>query len=198
MSMVFSTFNCSPKYDAAHATGFTLIEILLATALLAVIVAIGTPSFSHLINNYKLRQAAESIADHLRYARSVAIKRNQPTYVSFSTDTQSNWCYSISTLSSCDCQNTNINNSCPTFQQGERYTQYVESNQFKGVSLRRVRFGNSSTTRFDPVRGTAKFGSLELTAVNKSAVEIRLSILGRVRVCINSTQSSSFSNYPIC
>jgi len=187
-----------PRYCALLAKGFTLIEILLATALLAIIVTLGTPSFSHLVNNFKLRQAAETIADHLRYARSVAIKRNELAFVSFYTNTQSNWCYSVSTLSACNCQNTNSSSHCPSFQKGERYTQRVDSNQFKGIALRRVRFGNSTSTRFDPARGTAKFGSLELAAANGAAVQVRLSMLGRVRICVSKAQSATFSSYPVC
>jgi len=59
-------------------SGFTLIELMIVIAVLAVSLSIALPSFSRTIANSKVRATAESILAGLRDARSTAIQRNAP------------------------------------------------------------------------------------------------------------------------
>jgi type IV fimbrial biogenesis protein FimT len=57
--------------------GFTIIELMFAMALLAILLAIGIPSFSGLIASTKLTNATNTLIGHLQYARAEAVKRGR-------------------------------------------------------------------------------------------------------------------------
>lgn len=74
---------------AARSKGFTIIELMIGIAILAIVIALGLPSYSTWIQNTKLRNAAESILNGLQLARSEAVARNLS--VRFSLGTGSAW-----------------------------------------------------------------------------------------------------------
>ena len=55
--------NCRPKFLAARA-GFTLIEILVALAIGAVLIAIAVPSYGDYLRRARIVEAAARLADH--------------------------------------------------------------------------------------------------------------------------------------
>lgn len=55
--------------------GFTAIELLVVVAIIAVLAALAGPSFTLLIERWRVRDAAESLTSSLYLARSEAIKR---------------------------------------------------------------------------------------------------------------------------
>lgn len=56
--------------------GFTLTEMMIAVAILAILLAVGTPSFQVFIENSKIRSTAESLQTGLHLARTEAMRRN--------------------------------------------------------------------------------------------------------------------------
>lgn len=60
------------------ATGFTLIELMIGIAILAIALALGIPSLAEWIQNSQIRTAGESISAGLQAARNEAIRRNTP------------------------------------------------------------------------------------------------------------------------
>lgn len=58
--------------------GFTLIELVITLAVLAILLAFGLPSFSTWTQNSQIRTAAGAIQNGLQLARSEAVRRNAP------------------------------------------------------------------------------------------------------------------------
>lgn len=59
----------------AASRGFTAIELMVVVAIVAVLAALAAPSFTPLIERWRVRDAAENLTSTLYYARSEAIKR---------------------------------------------------------------------------------------------------------------------------
>jgi type IV fimbrial biogenesis protein FimT len=63
-------------------SGFTLIEVMIGVAIVAILMTMGLPSFTAWIQKAQIRTAAEAIQSGLMLARAEAVRRN--TRVSFS------------------------------------------------------------------------------------------------------------------
>lgn len=57
---------------------FTLIELMVAIAVAAILVSIAGPSFRNLIVSNRLNTLATEMVDAIRLARSESVKRNNP------------------------------------------------------------------------------------------------------------------------
>lgn len=68
-------------------SGFSLIELMVAIAILGVLVAFGLPSFQTWSGNLEIRNLAQSIQDGLRMAQLEAAKRNTQTDFVMTADT---------------------------------------------------------------------------------------------------------------
>ncbi len=62
-----------PSTPAQH--GFTIIELMVVVAIMAVLAALAAPSFTPLIERWRVRQAAEALQSTVYFARSEALKR---------------------------------------------------------------------------------------------------------------------------
>jgi len=60
-----------------RAAGFTLVELMVTLVLLAILLALGMPSFSAWVRNGKLRAVGESLQTGLRMAQAEALRRNR-------------------------------------------------------------------------------------------------------------------------
>jgi type IV fimbrial biogenesis protein FimT len=56
--------------------GFTLIELMVTVAVLAIIIALATPSFTSVINSNRLSSHANELVASLQLARMEAVRRN--------------------------------------------------------------------------------------------------------------------------
>ena len=65
----------------AKPPGFTLIELMVALAILALLLLLGVPSFTTFMRNSEIRSTAESIINGLRAASTEAANRNAPRRV---------------------------------------------------------------------------------------------------------------------
>lgn len=61
----------------ARQPGFTLVELMVTVAVLAILVGIATPSFTGVINSNRLTSQANSFMADLQLARSEAVRRNR-------------------------------------------------------------------------------------------------------------------------
>ncbi len=66
--------------------GFTLIELMVTLAVLAIVVAMAAPSFNSMIANNRSSGMATELTAALNFARSEAIKRVKPVSICPSSD----------------------------------------------------------------------------------------------------------------
>lgn len=64
------------KPPVASPQGFSLIEMLVVIAIIAIATTLGLPSYRMWVHNTQIRNAAESIQNGLQKARAEAVKRN--------------------------------------------------------------------------------------------------------------------------
>lgn len=194
--------------------GFTLLEMLIAMAILAIIISVGVPSLSGFSANQRLIGAAEQVYSHLQQARSEAVSRNTLVYVNFAVDGTASWEYGMSSVNSlCDLTITTANgvNSCRmVVSDGDasldpgtgavdaddlvlmRYTDADHA----GVIMDIANFSTGSTQFiFDPTRGTSTSGQVNLTGSNGNQLRVAVNLLGRVSLC---TPDGSVERYQDC
>jgi type IV fimbrial biogenesis protein FimT len=72
----------------AKSSGFTLLEIMIVIALLAVLIGIGAPSMGEFIRNSRITGKANDLLAGLNVARTEAIKRHVPVTVCATEDAE--------------------------------------------------------------------------------------------------------------
>ncbi|SIQ28748.1 type IV fimbrial biogenesis protein FimT [Aromatoleum tolulyticum] len=72
-----NTTNVRDRLNAqACSAGFSLIELMIALAILAILTTIGYPSFQELLASQRVRAASSALYDSMVVARSEALKNN--------------------------------------------------------------------------------------------------------------------------
>lgn len=84
--------------------GITLVEIVIVVAILIIVSAIAIPSYQQMIQNSRIKTAAESILSGLQIARAEAVKRN--ANVQFNFRTGSGWTVCLSPATPGNCPTT--------------------------------------------------------------------------------------------
>ena len=163
--------------------GMTLLELVMALAVVVVLSALAWPSFSGRLARERLNAVAQALQADLREARFEAARRGQPLHVALSAGPQ--WCWSVAATSGCDCA---LPQACQL--------QAARAKDYPGVQLLAA-----GSTRLNSDGGADT--ELVATFENKAQQQLRvsLSLLGRPRVCSpNSSRSGSAAllGHPPC
>lgn len=174
--------------------GFTIIEMMVVIAILAILVALAAPAMSDFIEKRRLIGAAEELYSQLQFARSEAIKQSTNMRVNVNGGA---WCLGITDAAAdCDCTAAaGAADACSITMDNTAVLKVVAGSTFPGTAL--------ATTQanfvFDGVRGTVLAGGGTLTLTSPKGWELRVitSTLGRVRMC--SPSGDNFvGGYPAC
>ncbi len=76
------------RHQSRH-SGFTMLELLITMAIIAILAGIAAPSYNGMIARNKVNSMRENLANALQYARSEAIKRKVDVIVCASADQSS-------------------------------------------------------------------------------------------------------------
>jgi type IV fimbrial biogenesis protein FimT len=158
--------------------GFTLIELMIVIAIVAIIAALAVPSYRDMAERNRLKEAAESLASDMRFARTEAIKKSKDLRLTLVAAT---WCYGI------DDDNT----ACDCGTPGDCAIKAVDGTQFQGISL-----DNNNSVTFSFRRGTANAMGATLSSANYQA-RVMVANVGRVRIC-TPAGAAGLQGYPTC
>lgn len=156
--------------------GFTLIEMMVAIAILAILATMAAPSFNSFIDRYRVKRAGDTVSAFLINTKSEAIKRNK-TVSAVITGSGGTWCVGMTEASTCDCT-TSGSGAC----QIDGVDRAIRSTSFKGIELN----GPDTTHafQFKPLRGTvAGNETVELESEDGLKVNVVVGTFGRIRLC---------------
>jgi len=177
--------------------GFTLIEMMVVVALVAMFVTIGLPGFLDLLDRRRITTAAEAMAGQVRQARSISRETSSIIGIVFQGSGDS-WCIGLTdnaTLS-CDCtaEDSAGANSClvpirvitdedsGTLSRG-RELAIANSSLYPGVSLASA----PPVIGFEPLRGLRMGASAADRVILRSPrgleAQVAVNEVGRVTVC---------------
>ena len=173
--------------------GFTLIELMVTVAIAAIVITVGIPMFTGMMDRNRLKGAAETLYADLHYARIASIKQNRPIRVSFNT---AEGCYGLDDdlATACDCGAT------PAFCTVQGVQKVVSNNELRDVILAANFVDNDIV--FDPVRGTLQNMEDNLRYVTfkssdgKNDINVQVSFVGQTRKCTNSSSLWGYEKCP--
>ena len=86
-----TTAPATARVEKVRQHGFTAIELMVVVAIVAVLAALAAPSFTPLIERWRVRDAAENLTSTLYFARSEAIKRGGGIAIDGGTGWNEGW-----------------------------------------------------------------------------------------------------------
>lgn len=170
--------------------GFTLVEMLIIIALLAIMATMAAPSFKSLFDSSRVKRAAETTSAFLVNTKSQSVKMNR-NVAAIVSGSGTSWCIGMVEMvdddTTCDCMTAG---SCRI----DGVDRVLDGAIFKGVELNGPDDGHAF--EFRPLRKTVDGNdTIELASEDGVAFNIVVSTVGRVRIC---SVGKSRGGYPAC
>jgi type IV fimbrial biogenesis protein FimT len=179
-------------------SGFTVIELLIAVTVAAIILALAMPSYQDVINKRAVTNAAERTATFIALARSESVKRNEAITIKMDT-TGNGFCIGITSEADCDCFETGAAEAdfCQIDDGGSTTRVAITDEAMENVSMPPALSSGlvaktSVRLTFDPVRGILdtvndSAGEVLFTSRNDNfALRVDTVLSGRVELCTPS------------
>jgi type IV fimbrial biogenesis protein FimT len=158
--------------------GLTLLEMMVAIAIVAVLASLAVPGFGATLSRLHLKAAAERVAADLSEARFEATRRGQAVHLHF--EPGAHWCYAVALAPACGCGSA----------------QPCQIRQTLGRDHAGVVLEQAQDLHFDPSAGTASVpAALRLRSSHGERLQVELTRLGRAKVC---APDGSTPGYPAC
>ena len=176
--------------QASCQQGFTLIELMITIAIIAIVLSLAVPSFNDFFEKNRLKRAAEEAYGLVTKARAEGVIRD--TNMSIAVDTDE-WCLGYAAVAGCDCTETVLTeaDACAVSIAGTPVRQVASGSNFAGVTMTA---GSGFT--FNHIRGTAGGGRVTLAA-DAWILEVIVNNMGVVRICAHA-DSRTTMGYPEC
>jgi type IV fimbrial biogenesis protein FimT len=202
--------------------GFTLVELLIVVAVLAVILTLAAPSFREMIEMQRLRGTSAQLTTDIQFARSEAVSRQEVVQISFNAGASGMTCYVVHTCAgpgdgpqTCRCEcSAPANGRCSGGRVEIRTVQLPSADGVRVAPIPSQPFSMPpNIVRFDPRNGAmAAFyvgvgnsGSMEpevlsaetslMRPANPPKLRTMVSLAGRPSVC---SPGGRVSGVPAC
>jgi type IV fimbrial biogenesis protein FimT len=175
--------------------GVTLIELMVAVAVMAIALSLGVPAYSEWIQNTQIRTAAESMLTGVQLARAEGLKRNAAVRFQLTTSTDSscalstsgsNWAVSVNDpTGKCDVTDSSLDPFITRFKasaEGTKnvaYTASQSSISFNGLG--QVTPTPTSVITIDIKNPTG--GACVAASGNMRCLQLQISGAGQARMC---------------
>lgn len=159
--------------------GFTLVEAMVSVAIIAILALVAVPAYQDMINQSRVRSAAEAVLAHVQFARSESVKEDRNLFVTATTG--ANWCVGIANATGCNCATAG---SCQYGPVGNLSEHNLSAANFTGITLT----ATQNELQFDSRRGTVNGGgsTLSVSGTGGYSASVITSTMGRIRLCGNA------------
>ncbi len=160
--------------------GFTLIELAMALAVMAVLAALAVPSLGARLDRQRLQGAAETLAADLAEARFEAAKRGTTLFVESADAAEGNaWCWAVATRAGCGCGQP----------------QPCQVHATRSADHPGVRMATGMSVQLDPSGTAQSTQTATLEGAKGDRLRVELSTLGRPRIC---AEKGAWPRFPSC
>jgi type IV fimbrial biogenesis protein FimT len=168
------------KITTYSAKGFTLIELMISIALIAIIASLAAPSFTTMIATQRIKGLANEIMTDLSFAKMESVQKNQCVAVNFTASG-----YTITQLPTCSATSGAVIKTVGNISDSNNSLTPSSGTTYLGV-------------KFEPVRTTAIITGTDVVISNTNAstrsLKIVVSTMGRSEICSPSATITGFKS----
>ena len=176
-------------------SGFTLLELMIAIAILAIVTTVAIPAMQNAAEKRNTISAAEQLYSQLQLARSESVARTETLFMNISNG--SDWAMGFSDDQNCDPTDNSPACTLPDLDGANAITHRVTFNDHNNVSLS----STSNQITFSPQRGTASSATITITSQGDYGyiMNVNVGVLGQISICSPNTDPTKYvSGYRVC
>jgi type IV fimbrial biogenesis protein FimT len=201
--MTKTTLSVRSKHNTQYCSrhrGFTLVEIMMSLALMAIGIALAIPSYRDMVEKRQVTNGAEQLSSFINTAQGVAMKTNRVVTISYTRSGHEEWCIgAISGETACDCGETDTAET--DYCQIAAQPFVLNNGHTRDIELMHAMTGDGAYA-FDPVRGLFldldDSLTLELHSTSRDfKLDLMVNSTGRVILC-SKDSAHSVPGYQTC
>ena len=159
--------------------GFTLLELMVTIAVLAIATAMAVPSMTQAFEKRDAISAAEAIYSQIQLARSESIARSQPVFMNVVAG--AGWAIGFGSDQNCDPSDNSPACTLPDLDNNNPITHLLTSADASNVSVTTT----TNQIAFTPQRGLVTATTINVTSQGRIGygITINVGMLGQVSMC---------------
>jgi type IV fimbrial biogenesis protein FimT len=170
--------------------GFTLIELMVTLAVLAILLVAAVPSFTDFFDRYRLRGAVDDVVSVISDARAASVKADRDVNIAFG-GTTSAWCVGangaadpsggnpVPPVAACNCTN-----SSACLVDGERIA--VDTGKHANVAINSVATSFNYNSKLGVIEPLGSATATFTSPTGKYDMRLDVNALGQASVCVPS------------